>query len=49
MRAITFFGEVILLIICMPVLLVCAVVYYIWEKVDDYKTAKYFKRLRGEQ
>ena len=49
MRSITFFGEVMLLIICMPVLLVCMVMYYIWDKYDNYKTAKYFKRLRGEQ
>ena len=49
MRAITFFGEAMLLIICMPILLVCMVAYYIWDKYDTYKTTKYFKKVKEEK
>ncbi len=49
MKAITFFGEVILLIICMPVLLISMVVYYFWDKYDNRKTAKFFKKLKDNK
>ena len=49
MRAITFFCEVMLLIVCMPVLLVCMPIYYVYDKYASYKTAKYFKKLKDNK
>lgn len=44
MRSITFLMELALLIILMPIVIIFAVIYYLIEKIDNYKTARNAKK-----